>query len=833
KAHNTRLRRIGTMIADKMRRTRNRTVRGLWSSIRHVFNLGSYNRQKQLQLKVSQLRRNSAKTYGIMERMTMLLKATTNQTIKLTNELHKQTEKVTALKREILSMRRLHVVQQEHTIMSHHVFAQTAHMIHKTIIAGTMGSQLLQIEGQYLRDRYEGIMDATHGKLSSLIIEPEILQEGLRQFQTELSKKYGSGVNNFRLKTKDPHWYYKYAKISVTQYNSIWFIEVPVNVFIKEGQYHLYHLQHYDLPLHQDAASNQYTRCRDYAEYVAVSTDQAHYIEITPYEFNNYCTLEHNEQCLAHKVMKPTSHMTCTLAVILGNTEKVKQLCKIEYAILKNVPETFVIYIGLGRYFIMNYNHAPWQITCDDQPPGEIVRDSQIEMTLACGCYLQTQQVETPRYLDSTCAQAIRTEIQSNQYANLVYLSIYLNVTIQELEKNITEDYLQVPHQIELKLPEYDEHDRSDQDKIFDLKKLSLALDQGEIPNLGHLDDSVEHMFQVNDENESHWTITIVSIALGGVVLLTLFILFIRGGQLGRAVAIMSSAPTAEAKAMLQCHQLDGIIILQIIICAIFVLIVFKHAVKWIGGTKASRILCGSWHPSAKESVTEIRLEINSLLHSVDFKLMDVFAPADTLTVIGTILPNSLHTEARCMGSAVVINWGSVRLLQQVGVPDYHGPANIMTVKLPYAVKVYEVSAHQLQHQLSRDHRVNLLIGSHQHYTRHYIGNGAAPQLTMEEITRVLSPEIDEPIRQYSTTAVIEYAPNASDTEEMQPVTSTPKSLRARRSRTNSPGRGSQYSAMVRNMNETANEDPVYTEVKPGEELKARRPECSISMDKN
>ena len=80
-------------------------------------------------------------------------------------------------------------------------------------------------------------------------------------------------------------------------------------------------------------------------------------------------------------------------------------MCKLEYAILKHTPVPFLVFLGSGRYFLMNYQHDPWQVVCGEVPKGEVSRHIQFEFQLGCGCYLSADGLEN-RFLDETCAES-------------------------------------------------------------------------------------------------------------------------------------------------------------------------------------------------------------------------------------------------------------------------------------------------------------------------------------------------------------------------------------------------------------------------------------------
>ena len=732
-AYNAKVRRLTHQLAISQYTSRTRHRRGFWSGIREVFNLGSHDRQNQLAQKITRLRAADHVTYGKLNKMEMIVQATANHSIQLRHVITRQVQTITKMKATVTSMKVMLLKAQYQHSMWRIVAKQAQTMTEHTLLAGSVGGQLLLIQTRLLHDRYQGLADGIHGQLSSLLIGPDVLGKALRDFQAQLETRY-RGTSLFRIQRTDPAYYYKHSEPTVIQHDGTWYVHVPINVFVREGQYEVYHLSNYNLPTQGELSNNRYTRCEGYQPYIAISTDQRHYVEITTEEYTNHCTTPHKPKCLANKVIRDYHQLTCTLAIIQGDVTAVKELCRFEYAVLKHKPVPFLVYLGSGRYFLMNYQHDPWQVICGEVPKGEVSRHIQLEFQLGCGCYISADGLESPRFLDATCAESPQITVKSNQYVNLVYASYVLKETVARLQANITDDSLDLPEQLELSIPDFQDHDNSDQDVVFDLKALIDTINKQEAPALSHLDEDVETVLAKSDEVTTNRSMTVIALVTGGLTLFILAILCIRGGQLGKAVAVISSMKGAQARSSVNCAELDWIFATQLVLIGIVVMFMLEKAVKWLYGTQLSQILCTNARQTMPDASTEVRLEINSLLHSLSFKIMDIHAPPNTLNVLGSMDKNGIRMESRCLGAEVQFDWGTVHIKHYAPSVE-HTDSNLrLRCDLPISMVAYDVKASHLRRILNESHQLHLLLGTGQHVTRHHVGRDSEAQLLPENL---------------------------------------------------------------------------------------------------
>ena len=127
-----------------------------------------------------------------------------------------------------------------------------------------------------------------------------------------------------------------------------------------------------------------------------------------------------------------------------------------------------------------------------------------------------------------TRAESPQIKVKSNQYVNLVYASYVLKETIARLQENITDDSLDLPEQLELPIPDFQDHDNSDQDVVFDLKALIDTINKQEAPALSHLDEDVETVLERSDEVTTNRSMTIIALVTGGLTLVILAVLCMR-----------------------------------------------------------------------------------------------------------------------------------------------------------------------------------------------------------------------------------------------------------------------------------------------------------------
>ena len=717
-SHNDKLRTLARSLVDE---SVSRKKRSFWGGVRQIFNLGSHSRQRALAIRIAYLRSASKLQYGRMQDMEMVLKATTNATEMLIAAANVQHTVITNMRNRITLLSDLVLQSRRADWVAREVAQRATRLTTSILVQGSMGGQLLQLQGQLLRDRYMGLTDASHGVLSSLLVSPEMLSFGLEQFNSGLSENYRDG-NEFRIKTQDPTYYYRYSKVALARADGRWYLQIPINVFKLNGQFSMFQLTNYHLPLHGNKSPKKYTRCTGFSEYVAVSEDHQTYIELDDNEFLTHCKQPEDTKCLAHKTVFNISHMTCSMAIIMNNKTAVKRHCVLEYVILTELPPTFIVYLGTGEYFVMNYKQDPWRSVCSASADPVSFRHVQLQFQLSCNCYLSTSGAQTPSYLDASCNTAGASHVKYNQYPNLIYLSYLMRKDVAGLETNMTDDRLTVPAQIELDVPKFSEHEAIDSDVVFNLEKLCNKLDRNMTPGISHLDVDMNDLFDDNNNSQIGRIVTLLSIATSAIASVGLAILCIRNAQLAKTVAMISILQPVKAENELADTQVELIMILQFILCAIAALFLTNRLYKWAFGTKLSTVICTQLSRVHQEAESEIRMEVNSMVQSVDFHVTKIHAPADSITVTGEVNTMGIQVEDRCLGTGIVLDWHTVKVNQEITKTE-NSKHKSLVVKMPQHITVHDVNSGKLRHMLNDNCRVYLLVGNGRYFTRFSIGH--------------------------------------------------------------------------------------------------------------
>ena len=109
---------------------------------------------------------------------------------------------------------------------------------------------------------------------------------------------------------------------------------------------------------------------------------------------------------------------------------------------------------------------------------------------------------------------------------NLVYASYILNTAVAQQQENITDDSLNLPEQMELSIPDFQDHENVDQDVVFDLKELiATIINKKEATARSHLDEDVETVLDKSESVTTKRSMAIIALAMGGLTLIILAIL--------------------------------------------------------------------------------------------------------------------------------------------------------------------------------------------------------------------------------------------------------------------------------------------------------------------
>ena len=184
---------------------------------------------------------------------------------------------------------------------------------------------------------------------------------------------------------------------------------------------------------------------------------------------------------------------------------------------------------------------------------------------------------------------------------------------------------------------------------------------------------------------------------------------------------MMSAIHSVKAESELADTQVELIMILQFILCAIAALFLVNRLFKWAFGTKLSTVICTQLSRVHKEAESEIRMELNSMVQCIDFHIVKVHAPGDSITVTGEVNTLGMQVEERCLGTGIALDWHTVEVSQEITKTEKSKHKSLI-LKLPHNITVHDVNSRKLRHMLNDNCRVYLLVGNGTYFTRFSIG---------------------------------------------------------------------------------------------------------------
>ena len=723
--HNDALREINRLLTHVRERNSTRSRRGIASWLRRSFNVGSYDEQVKLGRAVTLAKQKEDFLYGKLQDMTMIVKQQNNNTMQLTEAFNERGKLIRNLTEAVSIAMWYHNTAQRDREMKFVINQKELEWTRQAITAGTMYTQLLSLQAQLLTQRYEGLHELTRRRLSPHMVAPGVLQSSLVLFQRELQRLYPQ----FRLKTTKPLYYYLHARVIGYAAGDKLYIELPVSVFARAAVFQIYHLETHDIPVTANASILQYTKIIGFDDYIAVSIDRLSYILLTDLEYLNDCREPEATRCLSHKIIRPATQRSCSLAVWRCDADQIKELCQIRYSIHREPPRSWVAYLGNGKYFLQNYGKLAYYLQCREGSIQSIPRDIQLYIQLRCDCKLLGENGDTTaRYLDRECSEVLMVAVKSNTFNNIVYLSYKLNATVSEIQARLAVTNPVMPEDLALALPDYSEHAGLKEIESFDLAKVIDALDNGETPFAHHFGDEIHGLIsdRATHRLRQIWVWVVSGLTVGGMA--GVAVLFLKNNALSKVLGVLSVTKGGQAAivsmevnknlaTIAASLSLELVLYAQVIVLSMVMLYWLCGNAYGLRDTILALWFVGRIHRQLPKTKSTVLLEIGTTSHNVIFTVMEIVATPQNIKVTGSLTPDRLEVVDYCLHSELRIKWSNVTVSMIKATAHPSWPEEI-PCQLPARLKVYGIDARLLRVILAQTWEANLLMGSEGRYTR-------------------------------------------------------------------------------------------------------------------
>ena len=558
---------IQQTISDLVPHTK-RNRRSFSSTVRHVFGIADYNRQKSLQNQVQQLSIVSFEQQGqlvgmnfaiehIEERLQKLYKSA-SIIINTTNTLGRQLDVVT---------QKLNVQQ----ILEKY----EGYLLADAIQSGIIQNQCIARYSRIIEERLHSFSTLARGYLPAELVTPNELNDILVKVETSLLKQHP--LMNIIHRSV----YEYYTKNNIVSYTdgSDTFVKIPVTINLHEQDFSLFTLETFMMPV---LKLDTQAMVIYHDEMIAINENA-----------NTYFTLNNEDlkNCYGHRHIVCgnlfTQHFiqnsdNCELSLYLNQVDKIRDSCEIGLTDVEKV-ETKFHYITDNKILIVNPQRRKIFEMCKKNMMQKYVSNEFIfEVTLECFCYLITEDAISPIFAHEKCTNNTAVTVH-NPSENIIYISLLLNQSMIELSDYNISSIMPL-----LELPQIQNKFHFD-DNTLDLKRIIYER-SNEYKNmiLNRLDGHSNELQSFN----------IVKPLIYGVPILILLImiiamcLVIKTNSLRKLISVAGLIKTTEAAPIMQRSQdilsitLDSVVIILAILALCYCLLkyfkLFKKFKKYI-----------------------------------------------------------------------------------------------------------------------------------------------------------------------------------------------------------------------------------------------------------
>jgi uncharacterized coiled-coil protein SlyX len=428
--------------------------------------------------------------------------------------------------------------------------SQTMTALLKTYIS-TVGSLGLH------KDRSDAILTGFQklaaGQLPIELVPADEVESALRAIDNELDRMRG----DFYIAVKNLRFYYGIQTASFT-INDRLAIMMKVPLTTHGAVFQNYEAHVYKLPILslEGNLTNKYTKISGHSQYLAVSRDGLHYMEMDRSALDQCEGVDSFPKiCNPVRIMNSIANKpSCTLALWKGDAPMMAKYCDILYY-EQDEPDAQVYHVSEGKVLVTS-NEGQFDLHCPGKSaPVSIEACNLCTIKVPCGCYIKSRASLMPPIIDG--CETNHSVSHVSYPINLMLLSQLINDT--DLGKyNGTVTFIKRPH---IEIPEIrtvkmtDKHVIEINKKGADFKKLMPLAKQGLeafLDKESFLDrvDSISNQIQ----DTPYFGQTTIAANIVGLIVIVISVLIWRKRKLAAQAALATVASpflaTAEALEM-------------------------------------------------------------------------------------------------------------------------------------------------------------------------------------------------------------------------------------------------------------------------------------------
>ena len=225
-----------------------------------------------------------------------------------------------------------------------------------------------------------GLLDLVNGKLSPLLIQPEVIAATLHDIQRLLNQKY----QGFHLISKTVQEIYTSAKFLYTRNNSNIYVTVKFPVSYQQHPLTVYRIISMPVPINE--TSEHGTHLLNLPKFLIISHDNEYYATLSQEEFSA-CTGRNPTYCTLNKALTPATTPSCEYGLFANNKVTVNSYCDFRFVHNQITPKV----IEINPSTILLYRTPVLSLECGNEQRMVSGCDYCI-MKFPCMCSVTTSQ---------------------------------------------------------------------------------------------------------------------------------------------------------------------------------------------------------------------------------------------------------------------------------------------------------------------------------------------------------------------------------------------------------------------------------------------------------
>ena len=208
----------------------------------------------------------------------------------------------------------------------------------------------------YIIDLKTAIINLIEGKLSPILLKPDVIQQTVSDIQTILNANY----TGFKILTSNPHYYYNYAKYIVLQNNTKLYLVVQFPLTTHGKLFEVYKIKSF--PVAVTTNNSHATQLFDLPKYMLITHDRKFFTTLT-FEQMNMCQGITPKHCNFNPVFESSNTTECAFHIFSNDKQKIKTFC--DFKFLPNAISPQIVQISDDSVLIYKYDNL--NLMCNDK----------------------------------------------------------------------------------------------------------------------------------------------------------------------------------------------------------------------------------------------------------------------------------------------------------------------------------------------------------------------------------------------------------------------------------------------------------------------------------